>query len=83
VKEQPNFSSLFFLAFPSDPFLKATKNVNVCFFIHNSNSNNLYQRIPVNFTSAFPVYFEAATYFHNKFLLIGLKRNTELCYCVN
>jgi len=36
--EKPNVGSLFFGAFPFDRNPKATKDVNVDFFIHGSNS---------------------------------------------
>jgi hypothetical protein len=35
-------NSTFFGAFPSDQFHKATKDVNVCFFIHSSDFFNPY-----------------------------------------
>ena len=50
-----------FRGFPSDRIPKATKDVNVHFFINRSNSCKLYQRIPVNYTSEFRELFEATT----------------------
>jgi hypothetical protein len=38
---------------PSDRISKATKDVNVYFYIHSINSCKLYQLIPVNYTSEF------------------------------
>ena len=40
MKEKPSAGSPFFGAFPSDCMSKATKQVNVHFFIHSSNSSN-------------------------------------------
>jgi hypothetical protein len=45
VKEKPNVGSPFFVTFPSDRIAKATKDVNVRFFIHSSSYCKLYQRI--------------------------------------
>ena len=47
MEEKPTVGSQFFGAFPSDRIPKATKDVNVNFFIHNGNFCELYQRIPV------------------------------------
>jgi len=49
VKEKPNIDSPFFVVCPSDHFSKATKDVNVHFFIHSSNSRKLNQQITGNF----------------------------------
>ena len=53
MKVKPNLDSQFFGAFHSGRVPKATKDVNVHFFIHNSNFCKLYLRIPVNYTSEF------------------------------
>ena len=42
MKEKPTVGPPFFWAFPSDRIPKRTKNVNVHFFINNSNSCKLY-----------------------------------------
>jgi hypothetical protein len=52
-KEKPAVDSPFFKAFPSVRIPKTMKYVSVHFFIHNSSSCKLYQRIPVNYTSQF------------------------------
>jgi hypothetical protein len=44
--------------FPSDCIPKVTKDVNVYFFIHSSNSFKLYQQMPVNYTSEFQELFK-------------------------
>jgi hypothetical protein len=51
VKENPNVGSPFFGGFPFDRVPKLTKDVSVYFFIQNSNSYKLYQRIPGAFWS--------------------------------
>jgi hypothetical protein len=51
MKEKPTVRSPFFGAFPSDRIPKVMKDVIVYFFIHNSNSCTLYQRIPGTFWS--------------------------------
>ena len=51
MKEKPNVCSPFFGAFPSDSIPKATKEGNVHFFIHSSNSCKLNHRISVTFLS--------------------------------
>jgi hypothetical protein len=51
VKEKPTLGSPFLGAFPSD----ATKEVNVHFSIHSSNSYKLYHRIPVPFWRCYVV----------------------------
>jgi hypothetical protein len=61
VKEKPTVGSLFFGAFLSDRIPNATKNVNVHFFIHSSNSSQIYQRIPVSYNSEFWERFEITT----------------------
>ena len=45
VKEKPNVGSPFFVVFPSNFIHKATKDIIVSFFIHSSNSCQLYRRI--------------------------------------
>jgi len=45
VKEKPAVGSPFWGAFPSDRIPKVTKDVNVRFFTHSSNSCKLYQRL--------------------------------------
>jgi len=49
-------------AFTSAQFPKAKKDVNLHFFIHNSNSCKSYKKIAVNYTSETPKTFEATTY---------------------
>ena len=49
MNEKPNVGSLFFGAFPSEGFLKATKEISKYFIDHIRNSCKLYQRIPGNF----------------------------------
>jgi len=51
VKEKPNVGSPFFVVRLSDHIPKATKDVNVHFFTHSSNSCKLYQQIPGKFWS--------------------------------
>ena len=51
MKEKPNAGSPLFWAFPSDDIHRATKDVNVHFFIHSIKSYKVYQRIPGNYGS--------------------------------
>jgi len=51
VKDKPTLDSPFFGVFTSDHIPKATKDVNVHFYIHLSNSYKLYQRILRTFGS--------------------------------
>jgi len=55
VKEKPIVGSPLSRAFPSDRIPKATKDVNVCFFIHSSNSSKLHQ--PREQTSEVTTYY--------------------------
>ena len=65
MKEKPTVGSTFFGAFHSDRNPEATKDVNVHFFIHSTNSCKLYQGIHVNCTSEFGELFEATMYFED------------------
>jgi hypothetical protein len=65
VKEKPTVGSPFSGAFHSDHIPEATKDVNVHFFIHSTNSCKLYQGIYANCTSEFGELFEATTYFED------------------
>jgi hypothetical protein len=49
MQEKSNIDSPFSGDFPFDLIPKATENVNIYFFIHSSNSYQLYQLIPGNF----------------------------------
>jgi len=51
VKKRLTVGSPFFGTFPSDHIPRATKDVNVHFFTHSTNSCKLYQRIPETFWS--------------------------------
>ena len=53
MKEKPTVGSQFLAMFPSDRIPKATKDVNVHFFIHSS--------IPANYTSEFRELFKPTT----------------------
>ena len=59
MKAKPTLGCPFFRAFPSDSIPKATKGVNVYFFIQSSNS--------CKYTSEFREISAAATYFPNWF----------------
>ena len=77
MKEKPAACSLFFGAFPSDCIPKTTKYVNVHFFIHSSNSSQLYQRIPVNCNSEFREHFEATLYYSSLIMATIGSRNIQ------
>ena len=62
VKEKPNAGSPYFREIPTDRIPKATKDVNVHFFIHCSISCKLYKRIAAKYTSELREIFEATTY---------------------
>ena len=53
LKEKPAVDSPCFGAFPSNPIPNATKDANVHFFTHITNSSTIYKLFPVNFTSEF------------------------------
>jgi len=61
VKEKPTVGYPFFWAFPSDRILKATKGVNVHFFIHNFPEIFLRQRFQY-ITHEFSEDFETTAY---------------------
>ena len=62
MKVKTAIGSPFFGTFPSDRMPKATKDVNVNFFIHSRNSCKIYHILSVNCTVEFPERFEAPTY---------------------
>jgi len=61
VKEKPTVGCQFFWAFPSDRILKATKGVNVHFFIQNFPEISYRQRFQY-ITHEFSEDFEATAY---------------------
>jgi hypothetical protein len=61
-EEKPTLRSQFVEAFSSDLILKATKHINVHFFIQSSNSCKLYPRNPVGHTGEFREISEAIMY---------------------
>jgi hypothetical protein len=64
VKEKQTLGSPFFFGnFRSDQILKETKDTNIHFFIHSSNSQKSYQGIPENYTSELWKLFEVSTYY--------------------
>jgi hypothetical protein len=62
MKEKPTVGLPYFGVFPSDHIPKATKDINVYFFIHNKKSCKLYHQISVNYISKFWKILEATTY---------------------
>jgi len=64
VKEKSAVDSPLFGAFPSDRIPKATKDANVYFFIHISDSSKFYKIFTVNFTSELGELFEATTWIY-------------------
>jgi len=72
MKEKPAVGSPFLGAFPSGRIPKATKDVNVHFSIHSSNTRKLYQQIPGPFWSYYVLSFQ---------LSVILSHNTD-CVCI-
>jgi len=62
VKENATLGSPFYGTFSSDRTPKATKDVNVHFFMHSSNSCKFCQRVPVKYPSELRERFEANLY---------------------
>jgi len=62
LKEKSNAGSPYFREVPTDRTPKATKDVNVHFFIHCSISCKLYKWIAVKYTSELREIFEATMY---------------------
>jgi hypothetical protein len=66
--EKTTAGSLFFGAFPFDRVHKATKDINVHFYIHDSDSSNLYQRVHVIYTNEFREPLETSKYLKIEFV---------------